>query len=54
MVQLPEGTVTVLFTDTVGSTAVNQRLGDDVANALRQQVVAICRQQVERHRGVSG
>ena len=49
---LPEGSVTVLFTDTVGSTPLNQRLGDEAANALRQAVVALCREQLETHRGV--
>ncbi|MCZ6545819.1 MAG: adenylate/guanylate cyclase domain-containing protein, partial [Chloroflexi bacterium] len=51
-VNMPEGTVTVLFTDTVGSTALNQRLGDDAANALRQAIVGLCREQLERHQGI--
>ncbi len=31
---LPEGTVTVLFTDLVGSTQLNQALGDEASGAL--------------------
>ena len=31
---LPEDTVTVLFTDLVGSTQLNQQLGDEAAGAL--------------------
>ena len=50
--ELPEGTVTVLFTDTVGSTALNQRLGDEASNSLRQEIVALCREQLEKHRGI--
>src|SRR5205823_2382409 len=33
-VALPEGTVTVLSTDLVGSTLLNQRLGDAAATAV--------------------
>ena len=36
--ELPEGTVTILFTDTVASTALNQRLGDDAAHELRRAI----------------
>ena len=50
--ELPEGTVTVLFTDTVHSTQRNQAVGDEKANLLRQAIVALCREQVELHRGV--
>ena len=49
---LPEGTVTILFTDTVASTALNQRLGDEAAHGLRQAITALCREQLEKHRGV--
>jgi hypothetical protein len=35
-VALPEGTVTVLSTDLVGSTLLNQRLGDEAATALER------------------
>ncbi len=38
--QLPEGTVTVLFTDLVDSTLLNQQLGDEAAHALSQSLVA--------------
>ncbi|MDQ1510470.1 MAG: hypothetical protein QOG50_2314, partial [Actinomycetota bacterium] len=33
---LPEGTVTVLFTDLVESTQLNQQLGDETANVVRR------------------
>lgn len=49
---LPEGTVTVMFTDAEGSTALRSTLGDDGAHdslrALEDLVVA----EVERHDGV--
>ncbi|MCI0776995.1 MAG: hypothetical protein J4N95_02345 [Chloroflexi bacterium] len=32
--ELPEGTVTVLFTDVVGSTELTNRLGDDPAREV--------------------
>jgi class 3 adenylate cyclase/tetratricopeptide (TPR) repeat protein len=49
---LPEGTVTVLFTDLVGSTDLNQRLGDEAANAIEREVERLALEQVEKHRGV--
>lgn len=50
--ELPDGTVTVMFTDMVGSTALTNRLGDEPARALMRDVEAIVTSQVERHRGV--
>ena len=50
--QLPEGTVTVLFTDVVESTRLNQSLGDEQANVLRREIDSLCREAVERNRGV--
>jgi class 3 adenylate cyclase/tetratricopeptide (TPR) repeat protein len=49
---LPEGTVTVLFTDLVGSTQLNQTLGDEAANAVERLVESFVLAQVEKHRGV--
>ncbi len=49
---LPEGTVTVLFTDLVGSTQLNQRLGDSAATALEREVETCVLERVAKHRGV--
>jgi class 3 adenylate cyclase/tetratricopeptide (TPR) repeat protein len=49
--ELPEGTVTVLFTDVVGSTELTTRLGDDAARDVLGGCDELVRQQVERHRG---
>jgi predicted ATPase/class 3 adenylate cyclase len=49
---LPEGTVTVLFTDLVGSTELYQRLGDEAANAVERDVERLALEQIEKHRGV--
>ncbi|MEE9280691.1 MAG: AAA family ATPase [Myxococcota bacterium] len=49
---LPEGTVTVLSTDLVGSTQLNQRLGDEAAGALERQIEHRVLDQLGRHRGV--
>ncbi len=48
---IPEGTVTVLFTDLVGSTALNQRLGDEAAGALEREIEERALERVEKHRG---
>ena len=47
---LPEGTVTVLLTDVVGSTALN-RLGDEAARAIMRGCEEIVRAQLVAHRG---
>jgi class 3 adenylate cyclase/tetratricopeptide (TPR) repeat protein len=49
---LPEGTVTVLFTDLVESTQLNQQLGDDAANAVRRELEQVALELIERQRGV--
>ena len=49
---LPEGTVTVLFTDLVESTQLNQQHGDEVANAIRREVEGRALELIETHRGV--
>ncbi len=49
---LPEGTVTVLSTDLVGSTALNQRLGDEAATSIEREVETLALEHVERQRGV--
>ena len=49
---LLEGTVTVLSTDLVGSTALNQRLGDRVASAIEREVEALATEQVDKKNGV--
>jgi predicted ATPase/class 3 adenylate cyclase len=51
-VSLPEGTVTVLSTDLVGSTLLNQRLGDAAATAVERELAALAQEQVEKQRGV--
>src|SRR5919202_1361881 len=45
------GFVTVLFTDLVGSTALFDRRGDDVADALRRQHFDALRSAVAAHGG---
>jgi class 3 adenylate cyclase/tetratricopeptide (TPR) repeat protein len=51
-VALPEGTVTVLSTDLVGSTLLNQRLGDAAATAVELELAALAQEQVDKQRGV--
>ena len=45
--QLPEGTVTVLFTDVVGSTDLTTRQGDEAAQEILRAQRDLVRQQVE-------
>ena len=49
--ELPEGTVTVLFTDVEGSTDLTIRLGDEAAREVLRACDELVRQQVTRHRG---
>ena len=49
---LPEGTVTVLSTDMVGSTLLNQKLGDEVATAIERELSALAQEQVDKQRGI--
>lgn len=51
-IPLPEGTVTVLSTDLVGSTVLNQRLGDEAATALEREIADIANTHIEKQRGV--
>jgi hypothetical protein len=50
--QRPEGTVTVLFTDIVGSSQLLEQLGDDDAGDLFRKHHAVIREAVERGDGV--
>ena len=52
VVPLPEGTVTVLSTDLVGSTLLNQRLGDAAATAVERELAALAQEQVDKQRGL--
>ncbi|HUR14441.1 MAG TPA: AAA family ATPase [Mycobacteriales bacterium] len=47
----PEGPVTIMFTDLVGSTALRTTLGDREADALFQQHDELLRQEIAEHRG---
>jgi len=47
----PEGTVTIMFTDIVGSTSLRTSLGDGEADALFRQHDELLRQHIAEHRG---
>jgi len=49
--ELPEGTVTILFTDVVGSTELTNRLGDEAAREVLGGSDELVREQIGRHRG---
>jgi len=49
--ELPEGTVTVLFTDVEGSTELATRRGDEAAQEILRAQRELVRQQVEEHSG---
>jgi class 3 adenylate cyclase len=49
--QLPEGTVTVLFTDVVGSTDLTTSRGDEAAQEILRAQRDLVLQQVEEHAG---
>jgi class 3 adenylate cyclase len=49
---IPEGTVTILSTDLVGSTALNQRLADRDAAAIEREVEALAIEQVGKQNGI--
>lgn len=49
---IPEGTVTVLFTDLVESTRLNQQLGDESARSIGRRIDELARRVVAHHRGV--
>jgi class 3 adenylate cyclase len=48
---LPEGTVTLLFTDVEGSTDLRTREGDDAAQEVLRTHEELLREQIERHGG---
>ena len=48
---LPDGPVTIMFTDVAGSTALNTRLGDDATRPLLRDIEATIRGQLEGHGG---
>jgi class 3 adenylate cyclase/tetratricopeptide (TPR) repeat protein len=48
---IPEGTVTVLFTDVEGFTDLTTRRGDEAAQGILRAQRELVRQQVERHSG---
>jgi len=48
---LPEGTITVLFTDVEGSTEFTTRWGDEVAQEILRAQRRLVREQVEKHSG---
>ncbi len=50
--RIPEGTVTILFTDIEGSAGVFDRLGDDAARVLFREFDVVVREVVETHGGV--
>ena len=50
--RIPEGTVTILFTDIEGSAGVFDRLGDDAARVLLREFDVVVREVVETHGGV--
>ncbi len=49
--ELPEGTVTVLFSDVEGSTDLTNRLGDGPARDLLRSLHELVREHVAKHRG---
>ena len=49
--ELPEGMVTLLFTDLEGSTANASSLGEEAAQDVRRRHFELVRGEVERHRG---
>ncbi|MDP2949319.1 MAG: AAA family ATPase, partial [Chloroflexota bacterium] len=48
---LPEGTVTILFTDVVGSTDLTTRRGDEAAQEILRAQRELVRHQIEAHAG---
>ena len=48
---LPEGTVTILFTDVVGSTELTNRLGDDEGRAALRSIEGLVREELAAHQG---
>ena len=49
--ELPEGTVTILFSDVVGSTDLTTSRGDEAAQEILRAQRELVRGQVEEHSG---
>ena len=49
--ELPEGTVTILFTDVVDSTALSAGRGDEPAHAILERQRALISRQIDEHSG---
>jgi class 3 adenylate cyclase len=49
--ELPEGTVTVLFTDVEGSTGLTTHRGDEAARDVMRAHEEVVREQVQEHDG---
>lgn len=49
---IPEGTVTLLSTDLVGSTLLNQALGDETSAAIEREIKALALNQVTKQDGI--
>src|SRR5207302_9233417 len=49
--ELPEGPVTIMFTDTEGSTSLRTSLGDAEADRLFREHEGLVREQIDLHRG---
>src|SRR5689334_9417454 len=49
--ELPEGPVTMMFTDIEGSTALRTKLGDAKTDALLRQHDELIRHEIEIHKG---
>ncbi|MBI1886192.1 MAG: DUF4242 domain-containing protein, partial [Chloroflexi bacterium] len=49
--EIPQGTVTILFSDVVGSTDLTTRRGDEAAREIFRAHFELVRQQVEQHSG---
>ena len=48
---LPEGTVTVMCTDLVGSTPLNQTFGDVAATAIQREIAQRSAELIAKHGG---
>jgi len=49
---VPEGTVTLLSTDLVGSSRLNQELGDEASAAIEREIKALTLKQIAKHDGI--
>jgi class 3 adenylate cyclase len=46
---IPEGTVTLLSTDLVGSTLLNQALGDESSQTIEREIKTLALEQMGKH-----